>query len=277
MKKSDKLKYIIKQNNYVGLLFFALVLGSVLYILKYDNTPKYEEKPITEKKVIAPSDNKKEITSEDSDIKLLRSYLNKGDLYTFKIYQSMYNYNDEVTINNLDTETMLYIAYKYIINNNDLSNYTKYLTCEDAILVGLDKNIIQCGGTKYNATYYRINTYITKELLKKTVQEIFNTNIKDFTNFYTSEDNICYYINEEYKCISHDIESTNNIPTTTFVKAIKYKNKIEIIENYYLTKDNIYYKGFDTNEVGKQNYISTFKKINGKYYWVSTKVYEETS
>ncbi len=277
MKKSEKLKYIIKQNNYVGLLFFALVLASLIYIFKYDDSHKYVEKPINEKKIVAPDTNKKEISTEDNDIKLLRSYLNKGDLYTFKIYQSMYNYNEEITTENLDAETMLYIAYKYIVNNNDLTNYTKYLTCEDARTVGLDKNIIQCGGTRYNATHYRINTYITKEILRKTVLEIFNKNIKEYTNFYTSEDNICYFINNDYKCISHDIETQKNIPTTTFIKAYKYKNKIEIIENYYLTKDNIFYKGFDTEEVGKQDYISTFEKVNGKYYWVSTKVLEETS
>ena len=277
MKKSEKIKYIIKQNNYVGLLFFAIVLASLLYIFKYDDSHKYIEKPVNEKKIVAPDTTIKEITTEDNDIKLLRSYLNKGDLYTFKIYQSMYNYNEEITPDSMDTETMLYIAYKYIINNNDLNNYTKYLTCEDAREVGLENNIIQCGGTKYNATHYRINTFITKELLRTTILDIFNKNIKDFTNFYTSEDNICYYINNNYKCISHDTEPQKNTPTTTFIKAIKYKNKIEIIENYYLTKDNIYYKGFDTDEVGKQNYISTFKKVNGKYYWSSTKVYEETS
>lgn len=279
MTKNNKVKYTIKQNNYVGLLFFALVLAASLYIIKNEI-----EKPIPIDSSIKAietdtiKDTKKEIiTQETEDIKKLRSYLNKGDQNTFKIYQSMYNLNEKVTIDNLNEETMLYIAYKYIIENNDTSQDTKYLTCDEASLVGITNQFQQCGGTEGNLTNYTVNTYITKELLKETIQEIFNRTIYNFKNFYTTEDNLCYFVNNEYLCISTKAKVAPSKAETTFVKAYKYSNKIEIIENYKFIKDGIYYGGFNSNEVGERTYISTFTKKNGSYYWESTEYYSETS
>ena len=103
--------------------------------------------------------------------------------------------------------------------------------CGIAGWVNLQNNIYQCGGTKYPNSYYTVNTYITKDLIKKTVQAIFNKSINDYTNFYTNEDNLCYFINNEYLCISHKINTNNNIDKQ-FVKAYKYTNKITIIEKY---------------------------------------------
>ncbi len=275
----EKIKYTIKQNNYVGLLFFALVLAASLYIIKHETETL---KPPTETfNAIEPetiiNDKKEVIFEENEEIKKLRNYLNKGDQNNFKIYQSMYNNEEKVTIDNMNEETMLYIAYKNIINTNDLSKYIKYLTCDEATLVGIENEFYQCGGGIKNLTTYTVNTYITKDLLNTTVKSIFNVNIQNFKNFYTSEDNLCYFINEEYLCIS----KKNKLPETKtevkFIKVNKYNNKIEIIENFKHIKDGIHYNGFNSEEVGEGTYISTFTKQNGKYYWISTEYSKETS
>lgn len=267
-------KYSIKSNNYVGLLFFALVLASILYIMKHETTT-FKEIDSQPKAIISNEKEPTIIEEETKEIAELRKYLNPGDINTFKIYQSMYNENGIVTIDNINDETKLYIAYKYIEKNTDFTNYLKYITCEEAEKTSLAEHIYQCGGNKYNTSYYTVNSYITKDLLKKTVQYLFNINLNNFTNFYTSEDNLCYFIDNEYICVSHVTSVPSKYPEVKFVKAIKYDNKIEIIENYKYIDNGIYYKGFNSKEVGELKYISTFEKINGSYYWASTESYLE--
>lgn len=275
MEKMEKeKKYNIAKNNYVGLLFFALVLASLLYIIKHE-TPTFKEIDSTPKAIISNEKDPFIIEEENDQIKELRNYLNDGDANTFKIYQSMYINNDKVTIDYLNEETLLYMAYKYIEKTTDFSNNLKYITCEEAEKVHLQDNIFQCGGTKVNASYYTINTYITKDLLKKTVEKLFNRNINNFTNFYTSEDNLCYFIENEYICVSHKTNDSNKITEKQFKIAKKYDNKIEIIETYKYIDNGIYYKGFNKDEIGENTYISTFEKINGSYYWISTENYIE--
>lgn len=269
------LKYKIKQNNYVGLLFFALVFASILYIIKHETESFKELEPPTNN-IILNEKTPVIIDNENDQIKELRNYLNLGDSKTFKIYQSMYINNDIVSIDNLNNETLLYLAYKYIAKNTDFSNYLNYITCEEASTIGLENEIIQCGGSKVNTSYYVVNSYINKDLLKKTVRKLFNISIQSFTNFYTTNDNLCYFVNEDYICVNKANNNANseNIKTE-FMKAIKTDKEIQIIEKYKYIKNGIYYKGFNSNEVGEEQYISTFSKINGEYYWVETKVYQE--
>lgn len=272
MKRKTKrnIKYDITRNNYVGLLFFACVLASLLYIIK-TQTPVFKELEPTQKEIIT---HETEILKPTDEINKLINYLNPGDINTFKIYQSSYIYNETVSSNNLNEETMLYYAYKYIERTTDFSKYQTIITCNQAESVNLHSNIYQCGGTKVTNSYYVVNSYITKERLKKAVLEIFNRNITNFTNFYTTEDNLCYFVNNEYLCVSHKIKQNNKVDKQ-FVKAYKYTNKITIIEKYKYIEDGIYYKGFNSNEVGEEYYISTFNKVNGKYYWSNTEVYKE--
>lgn len=267
-------KYNITKNNYIGLLFFALVLASLLYIIKHE-TPTFKELNSSPKNIINNEKAPFIIEEETEQIRELRNYLNDGDANTFKIYQSMYINNDKVTIDYINEETLLYIAYKYIEKTTDFSNNQKYITCEEAEKINIQDSIIQCGGTKVNASYYTINTYITKDILKKTIEKLFNRNIKNFTNFYTSEDNLCYFVENEYLCVSHKTNDTNKFTEKSFEIAKKYDNKIEIIENYKYIDNGIYYKGFNKDEVGENKYISTFEKINGSYYWISTESYEK--
>lgn len=274
MKEKKDIKYLIKSNNYVGLLFFALVLASLLYIIKKEDNRFREMEPST-KQIIQKEDTYKEITEITKEISDLQNYLNTGDINTFNIYQTQYVYNEKVTIDNLNDETLLYMAYKYIEKITDFTNYTNYITCDEASLINLDAQITQCGGTKENATKYIVNKYITKDLLKRTIQKLFNKNISNYTNFYTSEDNLCYYINDEYLCVSHQTAKPTRYVEKEFIKAYKYTNKIEIIEKYRFVDDGIYYKGFNSTEVGEGYYKSTFTKVNGSYYWQSTEYYEQ--
>lgn len=271
MKKASETKYITKGNNYVGLLFFALVLASLLYIIKHETRSFQELEPVTNAII---TKEKVLITDETDQIKDLTNYLNPGDSNTFKIYQSMYN-SDPVTLDNLNPETMLYIAYKYIEKNTDFTNYTKYITCEEANKINLTNSIIQCGGNKYNISTYTTNSYITKDILKQTIKKIFNININTFTNFYTSEDNLCYFLENEYLCVSKKPAIHNSYTEKKFVKAYKYNNKIEIIEKYKYINNGIYYKTFNSEEIGESTFISTFIKVNGSYYWDNTKLYQE--
>ncbi len=274
MKEKKDFKYLIKSNNYLGLLFFALVLASLLYIIKRE-TPEFKEIEPTTNKVIAPISNGKEITTETEEINELRKYLNQGDNKTFNIYQSNYIYNEKISIDNFDTETMLYQAYKYIEKNTNFTEHTKYITCEEAKKVQLDTQLIQCGGYKLSSTYYTVNTYITRDLLNKTIQKLFNKNINNYTNFYTNEDSLCYFIENEYLCVSHQSTIENNeYSQTEFIKAYKTNDKIEITEKYKYIVDGIYYKGFKSEEVGEGYYKSTFIKRNGTYYWESTEYIE---
>ena len=163
--------YTIKSNNYIGLLFFALVLASLLYIIKHE-TLTFKDTNSKPKAIITSEKEPTIIEEETEQIKDLENYLNPGDINTFKIYQSMYNLNDIISIDDINNETLLYLAYKYIEKNNDFSKSLKYITCEEASKVNLEINIIECGGAKYNASYYTINSYITKDLLKKTIQKL---------------------------------------------------------------------------------------------------------
>ena len=268
----SNIKYEIATNNYVGLLFFACVFASVLYIMK-SQTPIFKEIEPTQKEILSTEVEITEINKITDEIKILTDYLNPGDINTFKIYQSNYVL-EKVRNEDLNDENMLYIAYKYIEKNTDFSKYQSIITCSQAEKINLQGNIYQCGGNKYTNSYYMVNNYITKELLRKTVQQIFNRNISKFTNFYTSEDNLCYFINDEYLCVSHKIKKTNNYKID-FIKAYKYTNRITIMEKYKYTDQGTYYKGFNSSEVGEEYYISTFLKVNGKYYWSSTDVYKE--
>lgn len=276
MHNKKDIKYLIKSNNYVGLLFFALVLASLLYIIKTQTTEFKEIEPTT-KQIITPKETKKEITEPTEEIINLQNYLNTGDINTFNIYQSFYIYNETITNENITPETFLYIAYKYIENTTDFTNHTHYITCEEATLININDQLMHCGGTKISSTNYIVNTYITKNLLNRTIQKIFNKNINSYTNFYTSENNLCYFINNEYLCVSQKTTPSTRYSEKEFVKAYKYKDKIEIIEKYKYIDNGIYYKGFNSTEVGEGYYKSTFNKINGSYYWTKTEYIEQTS
>ena len=166
-------------------------------------------------------------------------------------------------------------AYKYLEKTTDFSNNQEYITCQEAEKINLAQDIIQCGGNKTNITNYTINNHITKDLLNKTITKIFNRHITNYTNFYTSENNLCYYINNEYLCVSQKTNSSQSYAVKEFVKAYEYQDHLEIIEKYYYVNNNIHYQGFNTDKVGEATYISTFKKTNGSYYWNSTKLYNE--
>ena len=273
-KRKLNLKYDISRNNYVGLLFFALVLASLLYIIK-NQTETFKEIKPTQKEILSTEVEITEINKINKDITDLINYLNPGDMNTFKIYQSSYIYEEKTNSKDLNEETMLYYAYKYLESANDFSKHMRLITCNEAEKVNLNNNIYQCGGNKKPISYYNVNTFINKEVLKKTIQKIFNRNISSFTNFYTSEDNLCYFIEDEYLCISHPTTQSNTVVEKSFIKAYKYTNKITIVEKYKFIEEGIYYKGFNSNEVGEEYYISTFIKINGNYYWDNTQVYKE--
>lgn len=269
------LKYKIKQNNYIGLLFFALVLASTLYIIKHE-TESFKELEPPSNNIILNEKNPTILLEENEQIKELRNYLNLGDSKTFKVYQSMYINNDVVSVDDLNTENLLYLAYKYIAKTTDFSNYLNYITCDDARSIGIENEIIQCGGSKVNTSYYMVNSYINKELLKNTIRKLYNINIQSFTNFYTTSDNLCYFVNDDYICVNKTGNTINgDTVKTEFVKAIKSDKEIQIIEKYKNIKEGIYYKGFNSSEIGEEFYISTFNKINGEYYWSETKVYQE--
>lgn len=276
MKDKKNLKYLVKSNNYVGLLFFALVLASLLYIFKTETT-KYQELEPTTKDIIIEEKPIKEINELTKEIESLQQYLTLGDINTFTIYQNFYIYDDKITISQMNDETLLYIAYKYIEKTTDFTNHTHYITCDEATLLNLESQIMQCGGNKVSSTYYTVNTYIKKDLLKRTIQKLFNKNISNYTNFYTSENNLCYFINDEYLCVAHQTNKSSIYSEKEFIKAYKYNNKIEIIEKYKYIDDGIYYQGFNSQEIGEGYYKSTFNKINGAYYWVSTEYIDKTS
>ena len=168
LNKKFDLKYEITRNNYIGLLFFACVLASLLYIIK-NQTPSFKEIEPTQKEILTTEVEITEISKPNKEIRNLINYLNGGDINTFKIYQSSYIYDEKVNSSELNDETMLYFAYKYIERNTDFSKYQKIITCQEAQLVSLDDNIIQCGGNKYTNSYYMVNTFITEEMLKNTV------------------------------------------------------------------------------------------------------------
>lgn len=268
-RRTSTKKYNLQKNNYLGIAFLLIILiiSVTIYV-----TNKEETKLDLDSAYNAISTPNKEITKPNDQINELLKITHGGDLFTFKIYQSMYS-NEPIDITKLSNETILYLTYKYIEKNYDLSRYNKYITCDIASSIGLDKNIYQCGGNKYSLTTYQINTFITKDLIKDTAKDIFNINLKEFTNFYTNEDNLCYYESNEFLCISKKIQSNTLSYDKEFVKALIYDNKIEIIENYYFIKNNTKYKYFNSNEEGSSLFISTFVKTNGTYHWQETRPY----
>ena len=111
MKRNNKrnIKYDIARNNYVGLLFFACVLASLLYIIK-TQTPVFQELKPTQKEILTPET---EILKPNDEINKLMNYLNQSDINTFKIYKNSYIYNESVSNKN--------------INKGKTSNYTNFV------------------------------------------------------------------------------------------------------------------------------------------------------
>lgn len=270
-KRKNK-KYNLKQNNYkiVIILLIMIIIGLVIF--KKDNKT---EQLIPLNPIINSINSPQEgIIYEETDlIKQLRKIPNGGDINTFKIYQSMYT-NEKIDISSLNTENILYITYKYIEKTYDLSKYNKYLTCNIARKINIDKNIYQCGGNKYNITTYQYNTLVDKKLIKETAEKIFNINIKEFTNFYTNEDNLCYFTDNDFICITKRIKNQDPVFQKDFISANITNNKIEILEEYYYIKDNKKHKYFKGTEEGSSIFISTFEKTNGNFHWVETKPYK---
>lgn len=270
-KRKNNKKYNIKPNNYkiVIALIITLVIGLMIF------SEKESDKKIPIEAIFNSIDTPSlGTTFEETELlSLLRKIPNGGDTNTFKTYQSMYT-NETINISSLNTENILYITYKYIENTYDLSKYNKYITCNIAKKVNLDKNIYQCGGNKYNITTYQYNTLIDKKLLKDTAEDIFNINLKEFTNFYTNEDNLCYFTNNDFICVTKKIKNTDPVFNKDFVSANIKDNKIEIIEEYYYIKDNKKHKYFKGIEEGSSLFISTYEKINGNFHWVETKPYK---
>lgn len=262
-------KYNLQKNNYIGTIILVIIL--IISVTIYTKN-KEQQAPDLDSLYNSISAPNKEITKPNDQINELLKITHGGDLFTFKIYQSIYS-NETIDITKLSNETILYLTYKYIEKTYDISRYNKYITCDIASKVGLDKNIYQCGGNKYSLTTYQINTFINKDLIKETAKDIFNINLKEFTNFYTNEDNLCYYESDEFLCISKKIQTNTLSYDKEFVKALIYDNKIEIIENYYFIKNNTKYKYFNSKEEGSSLFISTFVKTNGTYHWQETKPY----
>lgn len=268
-KKNLIKKFETKANNYglVIFLFIILIITVVVYTNNKEEVAEFE--PLYNE---IDSNVLTEIDEETNEIKKLRQYTNGGDINTFKIYQSMYT-DETVKLKSLNTEEILHISYKYIEKTQDLAKHNKFVTCDIANKVGIAQNIYQCGGNKYNISNFQYNTYITKDLLRKTAVELFNININEFTNFYTNEDNLCYFIDNEFICITKKVQTKKEYQTE-FIRAYTYENKIEIIEEYYFIKNNKKHKYFNAKKEGSGLFISTYEKTNGKYHWVETKPFE---
>ena len=67
MKEKKDIKYLVKSNNYIGLLFFALVLASLLYILKKEETTFQNIEP-TMNEITNLQEQPKEITEITKEI-----------------------------------------------------------------------------------------------------------------------------------------------------------------------------------------------------------------
>lgn len=274
-KKDKNWKYIIKSNNYVGLLFFALVFASCLYILKSEDTmfkelePKVKEIEEVEVPIIKDS--------IDEEITKYLRYLNKGSEDTYKIYQSTY-IKDGIKVENIDIESLLYMSYKYLKEDNEY-NKTRNLTCEEAKLINIDQNIVECGGNTNNLASYQVSYSINRQLLKKTIRDLYNININDFIEFYTYKDNKCYLVDNEYLCVTFSnnslIEDNINHGETEFIKAYYYDDHIEIIEKYKYINNGINYVDINSLIEGEETYVSVFNKINSNYYYSETYTYSE--
>lgn len=275
MKKNENnLKYLIRQNNYVGLLFFALVFASILYILKAEEIKLTSQIPTTDpiKEVNIPIPIT--ICDKTNDfIEEYRKYLNPGTEATYKTYQTTY-LPAGIKVENIDNESLLYMSYQYL-TSNETYNKSRPLTCDEASIAGIQNEIIECGGTTYHLENYEINTAISRQLLKNTIQDIYNLNINNFPSFYTNGTNQCHYKNDEYLCITNsEIKPTNNNHgIAEFIRAYEYEDKIEIIEKYHYLREETSYKNITSDEVGEDTYISTFKKINGQYRYIKTELY----
>ncbi len=264
-KEKEQEKFAVKKNNYIGLLFFALVLASTLYIIKHETDAFLDLK---EKSII--EEETKNINPNQELIDDLRLYLNQGDINTNEIYQSMYIYNETTTANDFNDASALYTAYKYINQTSDIISKIRDLTCEEAESLNIN-NIQECNplGTE-SLSSYKVNSYITKNMLKSTIRKIFNRNITEFPDFYINSEDKCYSLEDIYLCVIHQEKDPEAYTETSYITSTEDKNTITITESYKYINTGITYKGFNSNEVGEGKYKSTFKKQNGSYYWVST-------
>lgn len=272
MSNKDKdLKYLVKSNNYVGLLFFALVFASILYIFRYEGSGFKELAPIH--KEVEIGDIPLVFDEKNDEIDNYIMYLNVGNDNTYRSYQSNYVL-ESISVDDIDSESLLYMAFRYLINNS-LYNNTRNITCEEAKIVNLDGFIKECGGFNNSLNDYKVYYSIDKKLITNTIKDLYNINFNEYSDFYINDKNKCYFVDDEYFCVDSFNEVNSNHGETSFIKTLYYEDKIEIIEKYKYIKDGISYKGFNSEVEGEEYYISTFVKVNDKFYYSNTNVYEE--
>jgi hypothetical protein len=263
MKNEEK--YIVKRNNYVGLLFFALVLAASLYIIKHETSAFLDLSTKEEKAKFEEVTRNLDINTDI--IEELSGYLNPGSINTKEIYQSMYIYNEKVTNKDFDDTSAIYTAFLYIDNNTKAEE--RNLSCEEASKININ-NLKECDprGTD-TIENYKVHSYITKDKMDSTVRMIFNRNLNSYPDFYISNKDKCYFVDEAYICLNGQ-GVKDSYAERTLVSGIEQENTITITEIYRYVSSGIGYKGFNSKEIGESKYKSTFKKVNGSYYWVST-------
>lgn len=267
MARKKENKYEITKNKYAKTIFISLVIISAAYIVGFAIKSETQSKIMIDPSIKAIK-NGEELLSDDDDVLQVSTYLNLGNTETSKIYQSMYNNNEEIKPENMSDEDMLYIAYKYIEKNTNLKEYEEYADC----------NMVNTNyGLNYDCTSaYKYNTFINKKILDDAVEKIFNRTIKNYTSFYTNNDNMCHFINGEYYCLSLDEKKdSSRYARVNFKNAYYDDETLVIIQNYYFVNNGETVNGFLSDITGSQDYISTFVKKNGTYHWTSTKPYNE--
>jgi hypothetical protein len=253
--------YEIAKNNYVIVLFLAIIIFSVVYIYKNDNKSLEDNKDTT-MEINDPEVNREEINTTTPLVEELLTYIIPlEDKYTS--YQSIFD-KDIITLDNLNTGDKLYIAYKYLEKTVDFNKYyekTSYDTFKEYLE--------HVRANKYG-NYY-INTYITKDSLNEAIKKIFNESLTNYVDFSGA---MCYLKNDDYVC-GNDVYPINKDTKISFVNAYKYDDKIEIIVNYKYEVDGKSYKYFNNTEVGESTYKVTFDKQGDNYYFLSSELYDE--
>ena len=244
--------YKIDKNNYVATFFLSIFLISLAIVLNHDLKDFKNKETEPSIKMIKEIETK-EILEPTEEINNLLLYINPlEDEYTS--YNSMLD--NKVTLNDLNNNDMLYVAYKYLEKTNNFEDYYEETTYDTF------KDYYNKTNINTNQKYY-INTLITKKNLKAAIKKIFGVTITDFTTFNSPK--ACFIKDNDYICEKDTYSKSNS--KIEFIKAIEYEDYMDIIIKYQYIEDNINYKDFTKKEVGEEYYKVTYEKIEENYYF----------
>ncbi len=236
----------------------------------------------------------KKLSLDSAEVKKLYSYLGEVDTYHCGGLKT-YNGSD-VSLNNLNKDDILCMAYFNLDENKKSGGETSVTNKNDSDVAVCNINDDVTIAAKENTDKCSYFT-VSKEELNNSYKKMYGEEIKDYVNFYTSNNEKCFLSDDTYYCglaetYNYSIGSDATI-YRLLNKAIKKNNGEIIIYDYFLKvmNDTCYNTATNATENAEctealkddidkafvekygTQYKHTFKKDRkGNYYWFKSEM-----